>query len=212
MMLSDDVKAEVKKKFQELKGGVKLSVFTQKIECQYCAETRALVEEVGELSGKIEVRVFDFETDGEAVKKYRIDKIPALVVEGDRDFGIRFYGIPAGYEFSSLLEAIDMVSTGRADLEKDTLEFLKSLEKDVHLQVFVTPTCPYCPRAVVLSHAMAMVSDRVRADMVEATEFPHLGQRYGVRGVPKTVINETVSQEGAAPEGMMIEKIREALR
>jgi len=167
---------------------------------------------VASLSDKIEARVFDFEDDKAAVEKYRIDKIPAVVVEGEKDYGIRFYGIPAGYEFSSLLESIDMVSSGRADLENDTLDFLENLEKDVHIQVFVTPTCPYFPRAVVSAHAMAVMSERVRADMVEATEFPHLGQKYGVRGVPKTVINETVSQEGAAPESMIVEKIREALK
>lgn len=212
MLLPDDVKKDVKKRLEGLEKPVRLSVFTQKIECQYCAETHSLVEEVGELSDKIETAVFDFEADRDEVQKYGIDKIPAIVVEGERDYGIRFYGIPAGYEFSSLLEAIEMVSKGEADLDNDTKAYLKNLDKDVHFQVFVTPTCPYCPRAVVLAHAMAMVSDKVTADMVEVTEFPHLGQKYGVQGVPRTVINETVYQEGAAPEAMMLDKVKEAIK
>src|SRR5690606_36762162 len=83
---------------------------------------------------------------------------------------------------------------------------------DVHLQVFVTPTCPYCPRAVVLAHAMAIASDRVRADMVEATEFPHLSMKYNVMGVPRTVINDREFVEGAVPEYMLVDAIRAALR
>ena len=47
--------------------------------------------------------------------------------------------------------------------------------------------------------------------MVEATEFPHLAQKYQVMGVPRSVINENTHVEGAAPEAMVLEKIREAL-
>ena len=50
----------------------------------------------------------------------------------------------------------------------------------------------------------------VTADMVEATEFPHLAQKYQVMGVPRSVINETVHQEGAAPEPMFLERLKEA--
>ena len=69
----------------------------------------------------------------------------------------------------------------------------------------------HCPMAVVLGHKLALYSDRVKADMVEVTEFPHLGTKYQVMGVPRTVINETVFQEGAAPETVMVTKIKEAV-
>jgi glutaredoxin-like protein len=130
----------------------------------------------------------------------------------DRDTRIRFYGIPAGYEFMSLLEAIKMVSAGKADLQSETRAFLEQLTVPIHIQVFVTPTCPYCPRAVVLAHQLALSSERVRADMVEANEFPHLSIRYDVMGVPRTVINEDTFIEGAAPERMVLQKLQEALQ
>lgn len=79
------------------------------------------------------------------------------------------------------------------------------------MQVFVTPTCPYCAGAVVLAHQMAVASPMVRADMVEAMEFPHLSVKYQVMGVPRTVINETVHIEGAVPEPMVLVKLQEAL-
>ena len=198
-----------------LTGPVKLVMFTQTFECDYCADTRQLVEEVAALSDKITVDVFNFVTDKEVADRYKVDKIPAVVVLGvnDADYGIRFYGIPAGYEFTSLLEAIQMVSSGKTRLKPETVAFLNSLTEPLHLQVFVTPTCPYCPSAVVLSHAMALASDKVTADMVEATEFPHLSMRYQVMGVPRTVINDDprLFIEGAAPEPILVDRIRKAL-
>ncbi|MCF7929650.1 MAG: thioredoxin family protein [Spirochaetales bacterium] len=210
-LLEDSVKDQVRELFSDLDKQVNLKVFTQKIECQYCADTHQLVEEIGELSQKITVEVLDFEDDKATADKYNVDKIPAVVAEGEKDYGIRFYGIPGGYEFTSLMEAIRMISLGEHGLSEETKAYLDGLDQDLHLQVFVTPSCPYCPRAVVLAHKMAYYSDRVTGDMVEVTEFPHLGNKYSVQGVPRTVINENDFQEGAAPEQTMLEKIKSAL-
>ncbi len=210
-ILDDKVIGEVKKALQNMKKEVRLVLFTQAFECGYCKETHQLLEELSGLNPLLKLEVHQFESDREAVDKFGVDKIPAIVVMGEKDYGIRFYGIPAGYEFSSLLSAILMVSTGIIKLGDDTRAFLKSLAKPVHLQVFVTPTCPYCPQAVILAHQMAYASDKVIADMVEVSEFPHLAQKYNVQGVPRTTINENWFQEGAAPEQLIIAKIKESL-
>lgn len=210
-ILDDKVIGELKKALQNMKKEVRLVLFTQAFECGYCKETHQLLEELSGLNPLLKLEVHQFESDREAVDKFGVDKIPAIVVMGEKDYGIRFYGIPAGYEFSSLLSAILMVSTGIIKLGDDTRAFLKSLAKPVHLQVFVTPTCPYCPQAVILAHQMAYASDKVIADMVEVSEFPHLAQKYNVQGVPRTTINENWFQEGAAPEQLIIAKIKESL-
>lgn len=211
-LLNNEVKSQLKKIFESLDKEVKLKLFTQKFECHTCQDTHQLLQEVSELSNKLQLEVFNFLEAEEEAKKYDITELPTLIVAGERNYNIRFIGIPAGYEFSSLLESIKMISTGNTMLSAEGKKFLNSLEEDIHLKVFVTPTCPYCPRAVVLAHQMAYYSDRVKADMVEVTEFPYLSQKYNVEGVPLTVINETVSQVGAVPEQMLIEKIKEAIR
>lgn len=71
----------------------------------------------------------------------------------------------------------------------------------------MTPTCPYCPRAVLLAHKMAVASDLVTADAIDATEFPELADRYHVHGVPRTVVNDTVRVEGAVPEAMLMAEL-----
>lgn len=210
-ILNKKVIKELKEVFKGLKNEVTLKFFTQEFECRFCRDTRQLLEEISDLTDKIKVDIYDFVADKDEVEKYGIKRIPAIVAMDEKDRGIKFYGIPSGYEFSSLLETIKMVSTGETGLTQETRDFLDSLDKDVHLQVFVTPTCPYCPGAVVLAHRMAYYSPKVNADMIEATEFPELSVKYNVMGVPRTVINESEFLEGAAPEEMLIEKIKEAL-
>jgi glutaredoxin-like protein len=175
-----------------------------------------LVEEIAAISDQVESEVYDFVADESRAQALGVDKIPAIAVlrneaGGVRDYGVRFYGIPAGYEFVSLLHAIKVVAAGKADLKAETLEALSRINEPVHIQVFVTPTCPYCQHSVMLAHQMAVAGSNVQAAMVEAQEFPQLAIRYKVMGVPRTVINETVHVEGAAPEATILAKLQEAL-
>ena len=214
-LLDNDTRNQLTEMFQSLQKPVKMVVFSQEMECQYCKETREIAEELAALSDKISLEVYDFVADKALADQYGVDKIPATVIleggESGKDYGIRYYGIPSGYEFSSLIHDVMMVSEGDPQLSQEMINWLADLKTPVDLQVFVTPTCPYCPQAVLLAHKLAMASDMVQADMVEATEFPHLSNKYQVMGVPRTVINETVFQEGAAPEMMLLDKLKEAV-
>ena len=222
-LLNKEVREFAKKKFdEELVNKVTILYFTQEPgriiipgsaptqECMFCRETRQLYEEVSSLSDKIELEIRDFVADKGTADDYGIDKIPAAIIMGDEDYGIRFFGIPSGYEFQSLIEAIVDVSKGSTALSEKTRQTLETLEGDVRIQVFVTPTCPYCTVAVRLAHQLALESPRISGEMVEATEFPHLGQKYGVYGVPRTIMNETVSVDGAVPEDVFLEHVRKA--
>ncbi|MFW3147304.1 MAG: protein disulfide oxidoreductase [Thermoplasmatota archaeon] len=215
-LMDEDTRKQVKVAVGAMNEPVHILVFTSEKGCLACNETVAIVREVASLTDKLTFEVLDLEKDAGTASEYGIDKAPAvLIMKGTEDsheyLGIRFFGIPAGYEFTSLLDAILSTSSGEVGLSEDGKTFLSTLEKDVHMQVFVTPTCPYCPRAVILAHHMALVSDRVTADMVEATEFPEMAQKYKVMGVPRTVVNEKHHQEGAAPERMIIQLIKNAI-
>lgn len=214
-LLKEEDRKPIKEELSGLQHAVTLLLFTQEFECQYCRESRQLAEEVSRLSDQVSLEVYDLQADADIAEQYEIDKIPALVVmrggEEPKDFGIRFFGIPSGYEFGTFIEDIKIVGSGQSGLSEETKQELAALETPVHFQVFVTPTCPYCPRAVLLAHQMAMENDLIRADMVEAIEFPHLSTKYEVRGVPRTVINETEHLEGAVPEQMVLAKLRQAI-
>lgn len=177
--------------------------------CETCEETRELVEELASISeGKVRVERRDLDDHSAEATLHGIDKVPALVVVGHGNkLGIRFFGTPSGYEFATLIEDIRMASTGTTGLAESTLELLSRLTAPLHIKVFVTPTCPYCPRAVLLAHKMAMASDWVTADAIDATEFPELAAHYRVHGVPRTIANDVIHVEGALPEAMLMARL-----
>jgi glutaredoxin-like protein len=192
---------------EKLDKPVRIIMFTQELECKYCSETRQLVQEVAELNEKIKLEVYDFVGNADRAKEYGIDKVPAIAIVGEKDYRVRYYGFPFGYEFQTLTEALVNVSRGRTDVSDRTRELLKEVKTPVHIQVFVTLTCPHCPLAATIAHKFAIENDLIRADVVDAGEFPHLALKYGVVGVPKVVLNEKVEFVGVLPEDLFLEHV-----
>lgn len=214
-LLNNELEEQIRQVFQEIKEPVVALFFGSKKErCDYCQDALQMLEELKALSDKIELQVFDIDENSAVAEKHRVTMAPGIVItrkQGNEviDYGVRFAGIPAGHEFTSLIRSFLLVSSGDSGLKPATRKFLETLKKPVNLQVFVTPTCPYCPQAVMMAHQMAVESPLVEAVMVEAMEFPELSTRYGVGGVPHTVINyDAESLVGAAPETMLVEKIK----
>jgi len=220
-LLSTQDQQHIRHLFEEMANPVRIVLFTATTDCPYCDTTREIVEEVASLSSKLSVEQHDLEAEPAVASAYAVDRAPAIALvqvgqDGveSKDFGLRFYGIPSGYEFGTLLEDILMVSTGNPQLMPATKAWLSTLKKPVRLQVFVTPTCPYCPRMVSLAHKLAVASEHIRAEGVEASEFPVLAAKYGVQGVPRTVISVDGAADehlvGAVPEADLLAALRKA--
>jgi alkyl hydroperoxide reductase subunit AhpF len=107
---------------------------------QMAEYTRQIVTEVAALSDKITVEEYGLLSHSAEAERYHVRFVPAIVFLGREDYGIRYLGLPAGYEFVTLLEMIIAVSRGRGELNEATREALAALPADAHLQVFVTPT------------------------------------------------------------------------
>ncbi|MFP4345043.1 MAG: protein disulfide oxidoreductase [Anaerolineales bacterium] len=211
-LLNDDIRSQVKEMLTDLPHDVRLLVFTKPEGCPYCSIVQELMEEIAEASDRVSVETYDITEDTEEAETYSVTRAPAIAIVGERDYGLRFFGIPANYEFSTLLHGIQVAGQGAsADLDNATKSYLSTIDQPVHYQVFVTPTCPYCPGAAVLAYDMAVESEWVRSDVIEASEFQELAGKYEVRGVPLNVINDTQRQEGRAPANMIVEKIKAAL-
>ncbi len=210
-LLTEQNKQHVRTVLQQLTNPVVIHYFTQEFECEPCQITHELLKEVTALSDKLTLKVYEFKNDQETAQRLGVDKIPAIVLEGQKPYGIRFFGVPAGYEFGAFLEDLVDVSRGTTQLSLETQTLLNTLLKPIHIQVFVTPTCPYCPAAVRLAHKLALASDKIEADMVSALEFPYLADKYSVYGVPKTVVNDgQVMFEGALPERQFVALVLQA--
>ena len=140
-ILGDDVTAQLKTEFEKLKNPVRLAVFTQALAEPETEQVKRLVEEVAALSPQLSAESYNFVLDKEKAEAMKIARIPAIAVLGaEKDYGIRLYGLPSGYEFGTLIDAILDVSSGDSGLSPETRAALKELGQPVHLQVFSTPT------------------------------------------------------------------------
>ncbi|WP_449461873.1 thioredoxin family protein [Tardisphaera miroshnichenkoae] len=199
---------------EKLKGPVILMVFVKDNDCEYCGEEAELAKELSNASPQIKVEVVNVDHDEKTAAKFGVDKAPAVVILGDgyKDYHVRYFGLPAGHEFSAFIDDIIDVSSGKSRLSPAGKARVKAIDKPVHIEVYVTPTCPYCPRAVRMAHEMAIENPLITSDMVEAMEFPDLADKYGVMSVPKMIVNESYHFVGALPEPQFIEQIELALK
>jgi glutaredoxin-like protein len=212
-LVPEDQKQHLIDEFRKkLVNPVRLIMFTQEVECQFCSETRQLIGELASLSDRVKVEVYDFVADAEKARMFGVEKIPALVIMADKDYGMRFYGFPFGYEFRTLIDAMLLASSGRTDLAEGTKQKIREINVPVSIQVFVTLTCPHCSSAAMTAYQFAVENGLIKAEIIEANEFPHLAMKYRVMGVPKIVVNDKVEFVGAVPENLFLEQVLLALR
>lgn len=202
--ISNDGRETLKKMFDEkLKDEVLITLFVRQ-ESASSEETKKLLEEVSLLSEKTKLKVFDFDRDKEMVKKYGISMVPCIALAGRKDYGIRYYGVPVGQEFQSLIEGILYVSTGATELADATKKALAELRAPVKILVFVTPNCIYCPDVVQVAWQFAVESGMITADVVDITEFPELKSEYRILGTPKLVVENKGSITGSRADEFSI--------
>ncbi len=215
-LLKDADKQHVSKEFEPIDRAVVIKYFsTDDSSCMYCKEIGELLSEVAALNENIKFEQYkkgDEKTE-EVMKEYGIDTFPSFVITDDKNSvkGVRFFGIPAGYEFISLMSAIKEMGTGHVDLADDIKDEIAKIDKPVHFKVFVTPSCPHCPRAVMTVHKYAMLNSNITGDMWEAQEFPQESMKYNVHAVPRVIINEEAYFEGALPDRMFLDSVYKAL-
>jgi alkyl hydroperoxide reductase subunit AhpF len=130
----------VRESLADLTDPVTILFFTQTLGCETCGPTKQILDAIAPLSDKLRVEEVNFVLDKEKVAEHGIDRVPAMVfVSGGRS-RLRFYGVPAGYEFMSLIEAINLTSSGESGLSEESKTRLAAVTQAVHLQVFLTPT------------------------------------------------------------------------
>jgi glutaredoxin-like protein len=170
---------------------------------------RQMLNELASLNELLRVEEVNFVLERERAAQYGIEHIPAIaLLSGDEDTRIRFLGAPAGYEFTSLIEAVILAGTSDSRLTPESRALISAnVTSPLDIQVFVTPTCPHCPRAVSLAHRMAREHGMIRASCVEATEFMDLSRKFRVTGVPKTIVNGTTEILGALPEDQFVRSV-----
>jgi len=199
----------LKQRLKEMKDEVKI-LFFKSSDCNFCRETREILNFLANLTPLIKIEEYDFKS--QEAKENGIKLVPAIVLINKSVKGkIRYFGVPAGYEFSTLLETLVAISKKENELSKRGKEEIRKINKKVHIKVFVTPGCPYCAGTAKLANFFAMENENIISDTIEVSEFPELAEKYQVMSVPKVVINESVEFVGAIPEPFFILHLKNAI-
>jgi len=195
----------------QLKNKVNIAFVGSETNCQTCRDTFKFMESFSLLNEKISLKYYDMEQDADFVAYLGIDKVPAIVLLDDQEqnHGLRFYGIPAGYEIHSLISAVKEISGIPAEMPENITDRISRIKVPVHIQVFVTPTCSQCPGAAITAHRMALQNENITADVIESNTFFELAQKYDVKSVPKVVINEIQGFSGSHPITKFLETIEQ---
>jgi glutaredoxin-like protein len=200
----------------ELNNRLRVDFFTQRPspiivpgrqECAYCDDVRTVLEELAALSNRIAFSVHDIEAEKPLAVELGIDKVPGIVLRGPMNRPVRFFGFPSGAQFPNFVEVMLDVGRGTVELPPDVLRQIRRLKTDVRLQVMVTTTDPHGPPAVRAAVRLALQSVRVKTDIIEIAEFPHLGQKYNVNAVPTTLIGESLLVPGQMDEAALVQHI-----
>lgn len=205
--IDESTRKRITDMFRKLSSPVKIYLFTTTMHCLYCNEAEEVINIIASMSPLISIEKCTCDVNHPQARRFRIDKHPAIVIHGEREFNIRYFGLPVGYEFGVVVDDIIVASTGMVKLPLHVIDLVKSINVPIHIQVFVTPTCPYCPSVAKLAHSFAVLNQNIVADVIEASELPELSKRYGVYAVPKTVINDVVEFEGAVSTDIFLRHV-----
>lgn len=206
-IFDEEIRKQIKEILKDMNKEVTLILV--KKENPYFNDIKGMLQELSELSDKIKVEIKE-------LNDTNLEDGPAIIITSEYVKGeVVYFGLPSGYEFGSFLEAIRIAGTGLkiSNLMKDLIEKLEKNNKELLLEVFVTPSCPHCPTSALVSYRLGIASKKIRAHVFEAIEFPDLANKYNVSGVPHTVINKGEGEYiGGYPEPYAIEKIKEILK
>jgi glutaredoxin-like protein len=200
----------------ELTSRVRIDYFTQKPssvfipgrqDCAYCEDVRVLMEEVASLSERITLTTHDIHQELDIAKGFGVDKVPGIVIRGQTNRPIRYFGVPAGTGFPGFIETLLDAARGTVTLLPKTTQQLRKLKSDIHLQVLTTPNCQHSPLVARTAAKMALSNVRIKLDIVEVAEFPQMAQHYGVRATPTTIVNDEAALPGAMDEALLLENI-----
>ena len=209
-LLSEQDRQTVRGHLAVIEDPVRLLFFTQTFGAPDTVMiAKQVLDEIVSLNDHVSLEEVNFVLEQERARQYGVEQIPTVVLlKGDQDTRIRFLGAPAGYEFMSLIEAVILAGTNDSGLTPESRALVAAhVTTPLEIQVFVTPTCPHCPRAVTLAHRLAVESPMITASCVEATEFMDLSRKFRVTGVPKTIVNGSIEILGALPEDQFVRTV-----
>ena len=197
----------------QLNSPVSLRLFTQNNseliiagrKCDTCLTTEKILTEISSISDKLNLEIIDIYKTTDESSDLKVNRIPATII-GQTGRAI-YYGIPSGYEFSTLVNSIINASRDCQNLSVDTIKNLTEIENLIKIKVFVTPSCKYCPEIAELTLSLALQFSNIQTEVIEIQEYPELANNYHISTVPVTVINDKIRLDGQISSNTLVENI-----
>jgi glutaredoxin-like protein len=206
--------------FQEqLTGGVKIEHFTQRPmsillpgreECRLCVQARQVLEELRALSPKLSLRIHELDESRGLADELGVERAPTTILRGQRNRPLRFEGLFGGALFPVIIEMITAASRGETELDARGRRQLQRIRDPISVRLFVTPSSPYAAMMMHITCSLALESARLKVLVTEVEEFPRLAERFQVRAVPLTIINERARILGAISADEWVEELLKA--
>jgi thioredoxin reductase (NADPH) len=205
-LVTDDMKKILSDTFKSLKDEVEIEVFTKKgLNDTFNEAAEKLFSVMAELSPKIKVSFY--EVGSEQAVKRNVQASPTILIAPDK-YSIRFTGAPLGEEGRSIILTLLMVSTGSVIIKPESAVKLQGLKEVRQIEVFVSPTCPYCPEQALFAASAAIArKELVSMNVIEIFENQELAQQRGVISVPHTFMNGMLIAPGALQEDLFIDAL-----
>lgn len=190
---------QIRQRFEQLSGSVKIDYFHQSTStivipgrepCATCDEVREALREIAALSDKIQLSVRELADEPAEAKKRGIDRVPGIVIRGELNRPLRFYGLPAGTFLPLLLGAIIGASGKAPQPPAAVSRSLKKLRAPLHLRVFGSLTHDPSGMAATAAFGLALSSSKVDATVYQIDEFPALAQQLRITRIPMTFIDQ----------------------
>lgn len=209
--LDQNMKKQLEQKLSKLENKITIILFLSENDQKSGEVVEGFLKEVQKFSDRIMIEKTIIEKDLEKAKEYGIYAAPGFTIHGKEKRYLSYYGIPIGQEFNSFVLDILDLSKGKPDVSNELIEKIENITQELRIQVFVSSTCPYCPQAAKVAHDMAIISPKIKADVIDSTQFRELAQRYRISSVPTTIINNKLVLEGALGLDVLMLKIEQML-
>lgn len=181
--------------------------FTEENQCRHCRQEKDILAELSAMHTRLRLEMHDFKREPEEAEGYGIDKAPCTVLVGKEDYGVRYYGMPAGYEFRTFMRAVLMVSRGESGLATEQKQRIRAVESPLRIEVFTTASCPFSEIAMQTAQQLAVENDRITGEVVDVADFPELVRRHKIMTAPTTIVNGEFRFHGAASVDEFVDQV-----
>lgn len=177
-------------------------------------ETESFMKEFCAFSPKLDLKIYDIETDIENAKAWgALDAPLTFVTDSEmRKRGIGFYGTPGGYEINSFVTAILEMSGHGEALTSEQSMAVQAVSAPIVLYAYIALNCPQCPQAVMNIHKLAYANDNIKAYMVEGPAFKSYAEQFGVTAFPTIVVEGRPGQELIGENAKDLDKVIQLLK